>query len=124
MIGFAIVGAANLEIAQEFYDKVFSIVGLRMLWKNDRVVMYGVKKDEATFGIILPYNKENPEPGNGNMVAIKAQSVDEVKGLHKKSIEMGALNEGDPGKRDGTFYGSYIRDLDGNKLCFYCRVES
>ena len=122
MIGFATVGVANIKIAKDFYDKLFSIIGIKMLWKNDRAVMYGVKNDEATFAIILPFNKEKQEPGNGNMVAIKAHSVDEVNNLHNESIAMGGLNEGDPGKRDVTFYGSYVRDLDGNKLCFYCRI--
>ncbi len=33
--------------------------------------------------------------------------------------ELGATDEGPPGERMPTFYGAYIRDLDGNKLVFY-----
>ena len=28
-------------------------------------------------------------------------------------------DEGEPGERMPTFYGGYVRDLDGNKLCFF-----
>ena len=34
-------------------------------------------------------------------------------------MELGATDEGPPGERIPTFYGAYIRDLDGNKLVFY-----
>ena len=122
MIGFATVGVGNLEISGKFYDALLSIIGVEMLWKNDRAIMYGEEKDHGTFCLILPFDKQDPSPGNGNMVAIKAQSTEQVEKLHEKSIQLGGLNEGDPGKRDVTFYGSYIRDLDGNKICFYCRL--
>ena len=123
MIGFVTVGVVDLENSGMFYDSLFSIIRIERLWKNDRAIMYGDNKDHGTFCLILPFDKQQPSPGNGNMVAIKAVSIDQVKELHKKSIELGASNEGDPGKRDSTFYGSYIRDLDGNKMCFYCRLQ-
>ena len=37
-----------------------------------------------------------------------------------KALELGATDDGAPGERvPGMFYGAYVRDLDGNKLCFY-----
>ena len=36
----------------------------------------------------------------------------------KKALELGATDEGEPGQRVPTFYGAYVRDLDGNKLTF------
>tara|TARA_B100001559_G_scaffold278728_1_gene250849 strand:+ start:264 stop:632 length:369 start_codon:yes stop_codon:yes gene_type:complete len=122
MIGFATVGVSSLEVSGKFYDSIFSIIGVKLLWENDRAIMFGEKKDQGTFCLILPFNKESSSPGNGNMVAIKAISTEKVDLLHQKSIELGGLDEGAPGKRDVTFYGAYVRDLDGNKLCFYCRT--
>ena len=39
--------------------------------------------------------------------------------LYAKAIELGASDEGEPGERMPVFYGAYVRDLDGNKLCFF-----
>ena len=53
------------------------------------------------------------------MLAIPAGSKEKVDALHAKALELGASNEGDPGDRiPNVFYGAYVRDLDGNKLCF------
>jgi len=47
-----------------------------------------------------------------------------VRTLHAKALELGGADEGAPGVRGAggsqAFYAAYARDLDGNKLCFYC----
>ena len=43
----------------------------------------------------------------------------QVDAIYAKAMELGATDEGPPGERMPTFYGAYIRDLDGNKLVFY-----
>jgi predicted lactoylglutathione lyase len=41
--------------------------------------------------------------------------------MHRKALELGATDEGAPGPRGVPgFYAGYFRDLDGNKLNFYC----
>ena len=35
------------------------------------------------------------------------------------ALELGAINEGDPGPRHGENYYGYFRDLDGNKICVF-----
>ena len=69
--------------------------------------------------ICIPYNEEAPEPGNGTMVAINAGNRETVDKLYAKAMELGATDDGEPGERMPVFYGAYVRDLDGNKLCFY-----
>ena len=39
--------------------------------------------------------------------------------LYAKAMELGATDEGPPGERMPVFYGGYVRDPDGNKLCFF-----
>ena len=34
-------------------------------------------------------------------------------------LQDGATDEGAPGQRLPFFYGAYVRDADGNKLCFF-----
>jgi len=54
------------------------------------------------------------------MVAFKADSKDHVATMYNKAISLGATCEGEPGQRvEDMFYGAYVRDLDGNKLCFF-----
>jgi predicted lactoylglutathione lyase len=43
-----------------------------------------------------------------------------VDSFHKKAMELGAKNEGEPGPReDNAYYAGYFRDLDGNYFSAY-----
>jgi len=53
------------------------------------------------------------------MVALPMDSKEQVDEFYAKAMELGATDEGAPGARMETFYGAYIRDLDGNKIAFY-----
>lgn len=55
----------------------------------------------------------------GAMVAIHVADHAQTDALHAKALALGGKDEGAPGPRAGTFYGAYVRDLDGNKLCFF-----
>ena len=69
--------------------------------------------------ICIPYDKNPPSAGNGTMVAIRAGSRAACDELYAKAIELGATCDGPPGERmPDFFYGAYVRDPDGNKLCF------
>ena len=57
--------------------------------------------------------------GNGTMKAIPLDSHEAVDEMYAKAIELGATDDGEPGPRAGNFYGAYVYDLDGNKLCFF-----
>ena len=59
------------------------------------------------------------EFGNGTMIAIPAGDPAGVDRLYAKALELGATDDGAPGNRNPGFYGAYVRDADGNKLCFY-----
>ena len=53
------------------------------------------------------------------MVAFHAGGREGVAALYKKALALGATCDGEPGERvPGVFYGAYVRDADGNKLCF------
>ena len=57
------------------------------------------------------------------MIAFALDSPKQVDELYSKAIELGAINEGDPGPRHGENYYGYFRDLDGNKLAFFTDKE-
>ncbi|MFT7688411.1 MAG: putative lactoylglutathione lyase [Candidatus Azotimanducaceae bacterium] len=68
-----------------------------------------------------PSNGEATSVGNGVMVALMANSTEQVVSIYNKAIELGGVDEGAPGPRgDSGFYAGYFRDLDGNKLNVFC----
>ena len=86
----------------------------------DRIAFIGTGMDAPMLSICVPYNEDDPQPGNGNMVAVTAPSKGKVDELYQKALSMGATCEGEPGQRvPDMFYGAYVRDPDGNKLAFY-----
>jgi predicted lactoylglutathione lyase len=54
------------------------------------------------------------------MIAFHLETPEQVDKLYAKAIELGATNEGAAGPRQGGVYAGYFRDLDGNKLNFFC----
>ena len=73
--------------------------------------------------VCIPYDKGTAAPGNGPMPAIQIDSRKTVDEVHAKALASGGKDDGKPGLRgeEGpqAFYGAYVRDLDGNKVCFF-----
>ena len=70
--------------------------------------------------MMKPADGQPATGGNGTMFAFKVDSPEEVDHHYAKAMSLGAKDDGVPGPRgDRGFYGSYFRDLDGNKLCIY-----
>jgi len=120
MIGYVTLGTSDLEKACAFYDALLAEVGGKQLFGMDRIKFYGTGPGTPMLAVCIPYDEKTPHPGNGNMVAIPANGLDQIKALHAKALELGATDEGEPGERiPGVFTGAYVRDPDGNKLCFF-----
>ena len=119
MIGYATIGVNDMERAVTFYDSLLGEIGARQLFGMDRIKFYGTGMDAAMLAICIPHDQQPQHRGNGNMIAIPGGSRGGVDKLYAKAIELGATDEGEPGERMPVFYGAYVRDLDGNKLCFY-----
>ena len=119
MIGYVTVGTNDLERSKQFYDNLFEELGARSFFANERIVFWTVKDGASSFAVAKPYDEKEASVGNGNMVAIHVNSREQVDAIYAKAMELGATDEGPPGERIPTFYGAYIRDLDGNKLVFY-----
>ncbi len=118
MIGYTTIGTSDMDRACAFYDALLGEIGGKQLMSMDRIKFYGTGEG-AMLAVCIPYNEEEQQCGNGNMVAINAGTRDTVDQLYAKARELGASDEGEPGERMPVFYGAYVRDLDGNKICFY-----
>ena len=119
MLGYATIGVNDMDRATAFYDDLLGELGASRLFGMDRIQFYGAGPGAAMLAICIPYNEETQHPGNGNMIAIPGGSREGVDALYAKALSLGATDEGEPGERLPTFYGAYVRDLDGNKLCFF-----
>lgn len=118
MIAYLTLGTSDIAKAKEFYLSVLEDLGLSVFMDIGRLVAMGTPSGGPMLAVCTPYNGEAPQPGNGNMVAISPGSTELVDKIHAKALALGATDEGAPGPRMDGFYGGYIRDLDGNKICF------
>lgn len=118
--GYSTIGTNNKEAAETFYDGVLEQLEAIKFPANDRITMWMSKDDGSVLlAIAVPYDGEKANHGNGTMKAIALSSQEEVVTMYNKAMEMGAQDDGEPGMRAGKFYGAYVYDLDGNKLCFF-----
>jgi lactoylglutathione lyase len=57
------------------------------------------------------------------MTALLAPGRAQVDAAYARALELGGSDEGAPGLRPhyhAHYYGAYVRDPDGNKLCICC----
>lgn len=119
MIAYATLGTNDLEKAVAFYDALFSDLGVSKMSPNDRITLWTDASGKGMVGVIKPFNEEPATPGNGNMLAIAVDSLDAIKKLHSKALELGATDEGEPGARMPGMNFAYVRDPEGHKLAFF-----
>jgi catechol 2,3-dioxygenase-like lactoylglutathione lyase family enzyme len=119
MIGYVTIGTNDMERSVAFYDALLAEVGAKQLFGMDRIKFWGTAPGTPMLAVCIPYDEKPQHCGNGNMVAIPGGSREGVDKLYAKAMELGASDEGPPGERMPVFYGAYVRDPDGNKLCFF-----
>jgi predicted lactoylglutathione lyase len=119
MIGYTTIGSKDLPKAVEFYDQLLGTIGGKRLMELDRIKFYGTDAGGAMLAVCIPADEGEQSCGNGQMVAIPGGSAEGAKALYEKAISLGATDAGEPGQRFDFFYGGYVYDLDGNKLCFF-----
>jgi len=118
MIGYVTLGSNQFEKAAAYYDALLGDeLGAKRVMENERIILWGTGPGKPMLAICKPFDGKAAKAGNGNMVALAMPSKDAVRKFHAKALELGGTDEGAPGPRaDGSFFGGYFRDLDGNKL--------
>ena len=125
MISFVMVGTNNLDKAISFYDVLLQTIDLKRVVKNEKYVGYSSeeKPDEVEFYVTNPVNKEAATFGNGTQISFFVNSKEKVDKFYNTAIKLGGKDEGAPGIRSGDYY-CYIRDLDGNKICAFSKIDN
>ena len=118
MIGYVCLGTSDLDRATRFYDALLAPMGGKMLLDFGRGKAWGTAPDRAMLSVIKPFDGQSAHPGNGMMTALACSDSAQVDAQYKLALELGGTDEGPAGPRGEGFYAGYVRDLDGNKLCF------
>jgi catechol 2,3-dioxygenase-like lactoylglutathione lyase family enzyme len=121
-IAYVCLGANDLDRALAFYDEIMTIVGGKRLFPAGKGQMYGLGAGPMIM-VTRPNDDQPATFGNGTMVTIQVDDKEQVAALHAKCLSMGGSCEGLPGPRGQWGEFAYVRDLDGNKLAFYCPAK-
>lgn len=123
MIGYITLGTNDLDKSVAYYDALFEGINGKRFMEDENFVAWATTADGTPgFSVTKPFNGDAASVGNGVMVALMAESPEQVQALYSKAIELGGTDEGEPGPRGDNFYAAYFRDLDGNKLNFFCMI--
>ena len=120
MIGYVTIGTNDLSRAAAFYDSLLADLGAKRMMENDQFIAWSAKPGQPGLGVSKPFDNKPATVGNGVMVAFAVDNAAKVDSLHRKALQLGGTDEGAPGPRGEGFYAGYFRDLDGNKLNFFC----
>ncbi len=114
-MNYFVVGTNDMTAATTFYDALFAQSGLQSMSPSERMT-YWIGEDFA-FAVALPFDAQPATNGNGTMIGFCVGGEDDVRCMHALALELGGTCEGEPNAR-GPKFSAYVRDLDGNKLCF------
>lgn len=126
MLSHVHIGVREFDKALAFYSAVLAELGWTLKFVERERPWAGWKphdRDRPLFLIGAPYNGAMAQPGNGQMVALLATSREAVDRAYATALAQGASDDGGPGLRPEyhpDYYGAYVRDQDGNKLCVCC----
>ncbi len=126
MFSHVTLGTNDIARAIGFYDALLAGLGLKRIEYSGEHGFAGYAAAPDTtpqFWILRPINREDATVGNGVTIAFEAPDRATVDRFHATALAHGGTDEGAPGLRPHyhpDYYGAYLRDPDGNKLCCVC----
>jgi len=126
MFSHVTVGTSKLTRALRFYDAALAPLGIIRQNTYKVAAGYGPQGCASTnhpFWVVRPLDGAAASAGNGVTVAFDAASRAAVDASYHAALAAGGKDEGPPGLRahyHPNYYGAYVRDPDGNKICVVC----
>jgi len=128
MFSHIFIGVSDFDRALAFYNPLMTALGIAPRFCERDRPWAGWQSTPGPRPLSLigkPYNEQESQPGNGQMVAFLAETRAIVDQAHAVALQHGGTSEGAPGLRPeyhAHYYGAYFRDPDGNKLCVACHT--
>lgn len=121
-IGFAV---SDIARSTAFYEAALAPLGIGIVATlppeqtetGGTAVMFGGA--EGPFFVIA----DNERPGEGNHVAFRAGTRDQVAAFHAAALAAGGRDNGEPGLREQygpTYYAAFVHDPDGFNIEAVC----
>ena len=126
MFSHVFIGVGDFDRALTFYQPLLAALGLEARFCDRTRPWAGGQQPgrvRPLFLIGAPYDGHPHAPGNGQMTALLAPDRAAVDAAHAIALAHGGSDAGAPGLRPdyhAHYYGAYMRDPDGNKLCVVC----
>ncbi|CAG0930363.1 hypothetical protein PLCT1_01358 [Planctomycetaceae bacterium] len=126
MFSHVFVGVSDFDRALAFYEPLMAALGIerRFLERNRPWAGWQTTGGPRPLFLIGTSFDGNPHhPGNGQMVAFLGASRAAIRRAYEVALASGGSCEGPPDLRPeyhANYYGAYVRDPDGNKICVAC----
>ena len=123
MFSHITIGSNDIAKAKAFYDGVTAPLGLTRHADYPDGIGYGRDGGRPQLWIVRPLDKKPANVANGLTIGLEADNRSAVDAAYAAAIKAGGKDEGAPGIRKHyhpNYYGAYVRDLDGNKVCIVC----
>jgi catechol 2,3-dioxygenase-like lactoylglutathione lyase family enzyme len=128
MYSHVFIGINHFDQALAFYQPLLAALGIAQRFVDHQRAWAGWQSSPGPRPLLLvgkPYDQQTAQPGNGQMVALLAETRALVDQAHALALAHGGTSEGAPGLRPeyhAHYYGAYFRDPEGNKLCVVCHA--
>ncbi len=126
MFSHVTVGAGDFARARKFYDAVLPLIGVARFFENEGLGTLGYSPNPPRppqFWVLKPIDGKPATRGNGVTIAFEVQEREKVDAFHAAALANGGADAGAPGLRPHyhrNYYGAYVLDPDGNKICVVC----
>lgn len=126
MFSHVFIGVNDFDRAFPFYSALAEALGLTLKFAEPGRPWAGWMAQGAPRPLLLigaPEDRRPAAAGNGQMVALLAADRKVVERAYAVALAHGGICEGPPGLRPHyhpDYFGAYVHDPDGNKLCVCC----
>jgi catechol 2,3-dioxygenase-like lactoylglutathione lyase family enzyme len=123
MFSHVTIGSNDIARAKGFYESLLTPLGLTRHADFPDGFGYGPAAGRPQIWIVSPLDKNAATVGNGITIGLEAENRPAVDAAHKAGLAAGGKDEGAPGIRahyHPNYYGAYLRDPDGHKICIVC----
>lgn len=117
LIDHVSIAVRDLAASAHFYDAVLGALGLTRLVERPATIGFG--KQYPEFWLNLRPTMAEGAAASGAHVCLRARRTAEVDAFHAAALAQGGGSAGAPGIRPHdrvTYYATFIRDPDGNRI--------